>query len=295
MHRRILGVLAAAAVGAAALTAGASTASAAVSAVSAPAAAPVRQAPAKTAAVDFTGIVALSNCSGSLVRTPTAADSDPALVLTNGHCYEGGMPSAGQVITNRSSSRTFSLLNSSGSGTLGTLRATTVLYSTMTDTDVTLYKLNRSYASIQQSYRTPALQLSLSHPTAGASVRVVSGYWRKIYSCSIDGFAYRLKEGEWTFKDSIRYTPECNVIGGTSGSPLVDASTGKVVGANNTINEDGGRCTLNNPCEVDQSGNITVHPHIGYAQETYTLAACIAPGSVIDFNRAGCSVPRPSS
>ncbi|WP_149262733.1 serine protease [Actinomadura sp. K4S16] len=291
MHRRILGVLAAAAVGAAALTAGASTASAAAT-VSVAAAAPARPAPLK--AVDFTGIVALSNCSGSLVRTPTAADSDPALVLTNGHCYEGGMPSAGQVITNRPSSRTFKLLNSSGSGTLGTLRATTVLYSTMTDTDVTLYKLNRSYASIQQSYRTPALQLSLDHPTAGADVRVVSGYWRKIYSCAIDGFAYRVREGEWTWKDSIRYTPECDVIGGTSGSPLVDASTGKVVGANNTINEDGGRCTLNNPCEVDESGNITVHPHIGYAQETYILAACIGPGSVLDFNRPGCLVPRPT-
>ncbi|GAA2259939.1 serine protease [Actinomadura luteofluorescens] len=280
MHRRLLGVLAAAAVGAAALTAGAAPASAAP----APA--------AQVKAVDFTGIVALSNCSGSLVRTPTAADSDPALVLTNGHCYEGGMPSAGQVITNRASSRTFSLLNSSGSGTLGTLRANRVLYSTMTDTDVTLYRLSQSYAAIQQSYRTPALQLSLARPTAGADVRVVSGYWRRIYSCNIDGFAYRLKEGEWTFKDSIRYTSTCNVIGGTSGSPLVDASTGKVVGANNTINEDGGRCTLNNPCEVDQSGTVTVHPNIGYAQQTYPLAACIAPGSVIDFNRPGCTVPR---
>ncbi|MGI5418374.1 S1 family peptidase [Actinomadura luteofluorescens] len=284
MHRRLLGVLAAAAVGAAALTAGAAPASAAPAPAPAPA--------AQVKAVDFTGIVALSNCSGSLVRTPTAADSDPALVLTNGHCYEGGMPSAGQVITNRASSRTFSLLNSSGSGTLGTLRANRVLYSTMTDTDVTLYRLSQSYAAIQQSYRTPALQLSLTRPTAGADVRVVSGYWRRIYSCNIDGFAYRLKEGEWTFKDSIRYTSTCNVIGGTSGSPLVDASTGKVVGANNTINEDGGRCTLNNPCEVDQSGTVTVHPNIGYAQQTYTLAACIAPGSVIDFNRPGCTVPR---
>ncbi|GGT64144.1 S1 family peptidase [Actinomadura citrea] len=287
MHRRILGMLAAAAVGAAALTAGAAPASAA------PAAAPAR--PAQVKAVDFTGIVALSNCSGSLVRTPTAADSDPALVLTNGHCYEGGMPSAGQVITNRASSRTFSLLNPSGSGTLGTLRANRVLYATMTDTDVTLYRLNQSYAAIRQAYGTPALQLSISHPTAGADVRVVSGYWRRIYSCNIDGFAYRVKEGEWTWKDSIRYTPSCNVIGGTSGSPLVDASTGKVVGANNTINEDGGRCTLNNPCEVDQSGTVTVHPNIGYAQQTYILATCIAPGSVLDFNRPGCLVPRARS
>jgi len=277
VQRRILGVLAAACLGTATLTA--------------PSAAAAAPAPAR-AAVDYTGIVALSNCSGSLVRTPSAASSDPALVLTNGHCYEGGMPSAGQVITNRASSRSFTLLNPSGQGSLGTLRANRMLYATMTDTDVTLYRLNRSYASIQQAYGTTALELSLAHPTAGTDLRVVSGYWRRTYSCTLDGFAYRLRESSWTWKDSVRYTSSCDVIGGTSGSPVIDAASGKVIAVNNTINEDGGRCTLNNPCEVDEAGTITVRPHIGYAQETYILGACIAPGSVIDFNRPGCLVPR---
>lgn len=278
MTRRLLGIIAAVCLGTATLTAvGTSAASAA----------PV----SPRVAVDYTGIVALSNCSGSLVRAPGAADSDPALVLTNGHCYEGGMPSAGQVITDQPSSRTFSLLDPSGQGTLGTLRATTMLYSTMTDTDVTLYKLNTSYASIQQSYGTSALELSLDHPTAGTDLRVVSGYWRRTYSCSLDGFVYQLREDQWTWKDSVRYTSSCDVIGGTSGSPVIDAGSGKVIAVNNTINESGGRCTLDNPCEVDESGNITVHQNIGYAQETYILAACIAPGSVLDFTRPGCTVP----
>ncbi|HET6988105.1 MAG TPA: hypothetical protein VFI00_15880 [Kribbella sp.] len=39
---------------------------------------------------DFTGIAALSNCSASLVRYAQSASTDKALVLTNGHCYEGG-------------------------------------------------------------------------------------------------------------------------------------------------------------------------------------------------------------
>ncbi len=168
-------------------------------------------------------------------------------MLTNGHCYEGGMPSAGQVITNRASSRTFTLLNSSGQGSLGRLRASRLLYATMTDTDVSLYRLNTSYAAIERNYGTPALELSLDHPTAYADLRVVSGYWRRMYSCNLDGFAYRLREGEWTWKDSVRYTSSCDVIGGTSGSPVIDAASGKVIAVNNTINESGGRCTLNNP------------------------------------------------
>jgi V8-like Glu-specific endopeptidase len=278
MRRRLVGLIAAAFLGTATLTAaGASTASAAPA--------------SHKLTVDYTGIVALDNCSGSLIRVPGAADSDPALVLTNGHCYEGGMPDAGEVITNQPSSRTFTLLDSSGRGTLGTLHATTMLYATMTDTDVTLYKLNMSYASIQQTYGTPALELSLDHPTVGTDLRVVSGYWRRTYSCTLDGFAYRLREAQWTWKDSVRYTSSCDIIGGTSGSPVIDAATGKVIAVNNTINENGESCTLDNPCEVDESGNITVHPNIGYAQETYILGACIAPGSVLDFTRTGCTVP----
>ena len=276
MHRRILGVLAAAFLGAAAVTAGTATAHAA---------------PTK-AAVDFTGIVALSNCSGSLVRVPDAADTDPALVLSNGHCLETGMPGAGQVIRNQPSSRTFTLLDPSGQSSLGTLRATTMLYATMTDTDVSLYKLSSTYADIQRQYNTPALEMSLDRPAQGASLRVVSGYWKRMYSCSLDGFAYRVREGDWTWKDSLRYTPECDIIGGTSGSPVIDADSGKVIGANNTINESGQRCTLNNPCEVDESGNVTVRPNIGYAQQTYILAACVGPGSEIDLNRPGCDVPK---
>src|SRR5437870_3712256 len=94
--------------------------------------------------------------------------------------------------------------------------------------------------------------LSNGHPTAGSAIDVVSGYWKRVYSCTIDGFVYRLKEGSWTWKDSIRYTSACQTIGGTSGSPII--SGGKVVGVNNTGNEDGERCTENNPCGVAEAG-----------------------------------------
>ncbi|RKS79259.1 trypsin-like peptidase [Actinomadura pelletieri DSM 43383] len=291
MQRRIIGALAAAFLGAATLTAGTSSVALAAPAPG-PAPAPASAtAPRPVKAPNFTSIIALSNCSGSLVRVPGAADTDPALVLTNGHCIDGGMPSAGQVIKNQSSSRSFTLLNSSG-GNLGTLRATSLLYATMTDTDAALYKLSSTYADIQRQYSTPALEMVLSRPSSGGTLHVVSGYWKRIYTCRLDGFAYRIREANWTWKDSLRYTRECNVIGGTSGSPAIDDASGKVIGVNNTINESGGRCTMNNPCEVDEQGQVTVRRQIGYAQQTYTLANCIAPGTRLDMNRPGCTAPR---
>src|SRR6478609_9292438 len=133
-------------------------------------------APASAATVTFAGTVALSNCSGSLVRMPTSVDSDPGLILTNGHCLESGMPAAGQVITNQASTRGFTLLSATG-GSLGTVRANRVLYSTMTDTDVTLYRLSTSYATIKSRYGISPLTMSTAHPVAGSAIKVVSGYW----------------------------------------------------------------------------------------------------------------------
>ncbi|MFD9225195.1 serine protease [Streptomyces sp. NPDC060064] len=243
-------------------------------------------------AVDFAGTVALSNCSGSVVRMPASEPDDPALVLSNGHCIESGFPAAGEVIVDQPSSRSFGLLNSAGSR-VATLRASKIAYATMTDTDISLYQLTRTYAQIQSSYGIKALEINAAHPVQGTAIKVVSGYWKRIYSCNIDGFAYRLKEGEWTWKDSVRYTSSCNTIGGTSGSPVVDNATGKVVAVNNTGNEDGQRCTDNNPCEVDENGKVTVRPGINYGQETYGIVPCVGLDNKIDLGRPGCTLPKP--
>lgn len=251
------------------------------------------EAPTATiAAVDFAGTVALSNCSGSLVRFPNSLATDPALILSNGHCLEGGMPTAGQVLVDRSSRRTFSLLDSSG-GKVATLRANRMVYGTMTDTDVSIYQLNTTYSAIRNSYGISPLTVADTHPVAGTAIKVVSGYWKRIYSCNADAFVYQLKEGSWTFKDSLRYTSTCNTIGGTSGSPVVDATTGQVVAVNNTGNESGESCTLNNPCEVDQNGTVTVRQGINYAQQTYLIPGCFGVGNKLDLGKIGCALPKP--
>ncbi|MFF5754605.1 trypsin-like serine peptidase [Streptomyces longwoodensis] len=269
-------------------------------AVAAPSGAPADTAGAQRAraasptlqAVSFAGTVSLSNCSGSVVRFPASVDTDPALVLTNGHCLETGFPSPGQVITGQSSSRSFGLLNSAGTR-VGTLRANQVVYSTMTDTDVTIYRTTTTYASIRSTYGINALTVQDTHPVAGTAITVASGYWKRLYNCNIDGFVYRLKEGDWTWKDSVRYTSACNTIGGTSGSPVIDQSTGKVVAVNNTGNEDGERCTVNNPCEVDQNGTVTVRQGINYAEETYQIPACFTTGNRLNLSASGCTLPKP--
>ena len=124
-------------------------------------------------------------------------------------------------------------------------------------------------------------------------IEIVSGYWDRGYSCAIDAFIYNLKEGDWLFKDSVRYTDGCDTIGGTSGSPIIAKGTRSVIAINNTANEDGQRCTVNNPCEVNQEGTITVLKDKKYGQQTFNIYSCLSPDFGIDLTRAGCVLAKP--
>ncbi|MBW8482845.1 S1 family peptidase [Actinomadura parmotrematis] len=241
----------------------------------------------------FAGTVALDNCSGALVRGPHAADGDAALVLTNGHCLEGGMPPAGAVVADRPSARAFRLLDAAGTRTVATLRATRLVYATMTGTDVALYRLGVSYGAVRHRYGIAALPLAVRPPSAGTAIRIASGYWRKAYRCRIDGIVHRLREGEWTWSNAIRYGPACATVHGTSGAPIVDEATGEVVGVNNTGNDDGERCTLNNPCEVDERGAVTVRRGVNYGEQTAPLARCLGGDGAVVPGR-GCALPAPA-
>ncbi|MFC4108170.1 putative Ig domain-containing protein [Micromonospora zhanjiangensis] len=278
MFRRIASTLGALVLGAAAISGPAGSAAAAP--------APTLQ------AATLTATIALNNCSAALVRYPTSVDTDRALMLTNGHCYEGGMPGAGVVLQNRSSTRSGTLLNSSG-GSLGTLRADTLLYATMTNTDVALYRLTTTFGAVRSSYGVDALTISDTHPVDASSMFIPSSYWKQIWNCSINGFVPTLREDAWTFHDSIRYSSGCNTTHGTSGSPIVDLNSGKVVGINNTGNDNGQMCTLNNPCEVDADGTTHAYQGQSYGQQVYWFTTCLNSANTIDLSIAGCLLTRP--
>lgn len=286
MKRPLVGTLAATLFAAVAVTGAAATPAAAAEPQ------PAKSVKPAAAAPDFAGTVALSNCSGSLVRMPDSKASDPGLVLSNGHCLEEGMPEPGKVVLDQPSKRSFSLLDASG-GEAGKLTSTKISYATMTDTDVSLYEVDATYEEIKTDTGIDPLDVEAAHPTQGNAITVVSGYWKETYSCSIDGFVHELREDGWTMKDSVRYTPECDTKGGTSGSPIVDDASGKVVGVNNTRNENGEECTLNNPCEVDENGKVTVNEGTAYGQQTHTLTSCMAAGNKVDLSLPDCKLPKP--
>ena len=245
---------------------------------------------------DFEGIVKLSNCSGSLIRFSGQPMTSKALVLTNGHCYSsgpfGGMLKPGEVVINTPVKRAMKIFDKQMK--LSSIMTTRVVYAAMTDTDITIYELNQTYQDIQSKFNIQSFNLDTIRPSIGTDIEIVSGYWSRGYSCGIDTFIYNLKEGDWLFKDSVRYTDGCNTIGGTSGSPILSKGTRSVIAINNTWNEDGEHCTVNNPCEVSKDGTISVLKDKRYGQQTYNIYSCLSLDFNIDLNRSGCALAKPA-
>jgi len=242
------------------------------------------------AAPNFSGTVALDNCSGSIVRWKSSEDSDKAMVLSNGHCYD--FMGAREAVVNKPYVRGVDLLNSDGS-VAGTVQTVTLLYATMWQTDVSLYQLSQTYTELQNKYGVPSFTIADTKPSPkDQPIQVLSGYWRVAYHCKLNGFAYRLHEDVWDWNNSLRYSDGgCQVIGGTSGSPVLNSKRVQI-GINNTINESGGRCTFDNPCEENRKGKITVHIHRGYGQQTWVFYTCL-DGIQLDLDKAGCKLPKP--
>lgn len=242
------------------------------------------------AGYDFEGIVALSGCSGSLVQFEGQPDTDKAYVLTNGHCYEGGWPAPGTAYHNRSSRVTFTLLRPDGRDA-GKIRATKAVYVTMTGTDVALYRVNETYDQIKSRFNIRPLTMSPEHPALHQKLDIISGYWRRGYTCSIDKFVHILREAAWDNADSIRFSsPGCETIGGTSGSPITAHGTRVVIGINNTGNENGARCTESNPCEIDENGNVSYKRGWNYGQQTFWFYSCLTANFEIDLEIPGCQL-----
>jgi hypothetical protein len=236
------------------------------------------------------GAVQFGGCSGSVVRTAAARPADPALLLTNGHCVEGTRPAPGAALVDQPATQPVTITDREGYEKVQT-STTRLVYATMTDTDVALYRLDRTYADLAAA-GAKVFDLTETAARAGDPVDLLSGAWGRRWSCAVDAVVTRLGEGGYETRDAPRYTDGCDPGHGASGSPLIAPDGRTVVGVHSTSNDNGESCTENNPCELDSSGNVTVREGAHYGQQVAGVAACLAPGSLLDLSRPGCTLPR---
>jgi hypothetical protein len=237
--------------------------------------------PRFAAGPELSGMISMG-CSGAVIRFRDDP-SDQALVLTNGHCV--GFPDPGRIFEDRPYDRALSIHARDGSR--HRFRTTRIVYATMTGTDVGIVAINATYGQLA-ALGIDSYQIAPDGAVVGEEVKLISGYFSTVTACDVEGVVYELREAGWVMHGSYKY--RCNAIPGTSGSPLIASASGLIAGVNNTGNEDGRRCTMNNPCEVDEEGNIVVVQGMNYGQRTDLILTCVDEAGRFDLDLPGCGL-----
>ena len=240
----------------------------------------------------FAGTARLPGCSGAVVRLAGSVPEDKAIVLTNGHCVRFPFLGARETLVDRKAFARIELLDGPGDVAV-TVRGVRLVYATMYRTDLAIYRLRESYADLAAAGVTP-LALAGQGPSRGDRIRIPSGYWVEQRACATTGTVHRLHERVWDWWRSIRLPAldGCAIRGGYSGSPIVDRSTGEVVGIANT-GYVGGRACIDSACEENQRGVVRMKRHMNYGQQTWWLTTCIGPDRSFDLDVPGCKLARP--
>lgn len=247
------------------------------------------------AGFDFEGIVKLSNCSGSFIKLEGAPETNKGLIMTNGHCSDlpgGRFLAAGEVLTDKAVKRTVGIYDKNMK--LNRVQTTKFVYATMTKTDMAIYELALSYKEIKDQFGIEPLTLGKTKPVIPTEVQIISGYWDKGYDCTLEENIFKIKEDVYVWENSIRYNEHCDTIHGTSGSPIIERNTRNVIAINNTGNDDGQKCTMNNPCEINAAGEIKVRQGFSYGQQTYEVYSCLDKNFNISLTKAGCKLLKPT-
>lgn len=65
-----------------------------------------------------------------------------------------------------------------------------------------------------------------------------------------------------------------------------------VVAINNTGNESGRQCTVSNPCEIDENGDLHYEKGLNYAQQISWVYSCRNQNNSLDVQVEGCLLPK---
>ncbi|MBI3504981.1 MAG: trypsin-like peptidase domain-containing protein [Proteobacteria bacterium] len=215
----------------------------------------------------MSGMASLS-CSGAVVRWGQAAQAK-AVLLTNAHCYDMMRPNT--YVAGKAYRRNIALF-ARGNRRVSAA-ATKVLYATLTDTDLALFELDKTYAELERA-QVDFYEIDPAPARAGEGIVLASGFFRSVQRCGVESIVHRIRESSWEWKDSYKLD-SCRAQHGMSGSPILSALTGRIVGVINTGNDNGGRCSFNNPCEVDEAGNVVVLRGKAYGQRVDHVMTCL--------------------
>lgn len=258
----------------------------------------------------FNGLVRFDKiCSTSIIRFHQSLKTDKALMLANAHCirihpelFPDHLKSAAQTVDDQKVGAFLvnfdiknnwvydvELVNYKKNITYKT-KAKHVLYATHTLTDLALFELSETFAELETK---GILSLTLSERPAKVNEKIVivSALFDHQFVCSVDGIVPVILTNRTYFRNAVRYSKECAVYKGTSGSPVISLKTGEVVAINSFRNEPSDKnCIDAGICEVDGADVHVGKIKSGYGMEVHQIYSCLDENRKINLNKPGCKL-----
>jgi hypothetical protein len=236
------------------------------------------------------------HCTAVLVdtRSVDAPADAPAYVLTSGHCAyphkqsdlsAAPLPMRGHIEFNF-------FRDTAAQRKVHQLKR--LHWSSQRGRDLAIIELQTPLQQLIDEGVTP-LALAAVTPPQGVELLSVSapltssGYTLRVSSCPMEGLR-DVVEHPYVWRNNLR-TACTDVLPGSSGSPLIEAERGTIVGIMGTTTRGAvaqTRCATDSPCEVE-NGAITWHPEKNYATRVDGLGACFAAG-VLDTGLEQCDL-----
>lgn len=248
--------------------------------------------------------VSVNGCSGALFKMDGRKDSQKALVITNGHCvrlkalrqdatdYPGACETIfdirGEAVTNS----TTVLLHGAKGSFEG--RAERLIFATMNGTDISIFELRESYATLAQRYGMSSLRLDPRPLADGDRVSVHAPVFNRTQSCTING-RVDLAEGPYRTHNALRLSSECAIYNGFSGAPIIREDGHTFAGLANTHHDaeaQGPLCGFGKTCEVNRTtGELRAPAHDqSYGVAIDPLYTCFdGDAGEFDFRKDGCA------
>ncbi len=203
------------------------------------------------------------DCGGSYFKLEGQPSNHKAMYISAGHCFQ---------VTDEGKYYYDPDPNAVGN-----------IYSTMTKLDVSINRSAKTIAEIEAEGKTVYV---LSQKPMGLG----ESFYFSNQTCLLQDIVHSLREGQWTWFGSYKYDPSCEREHGMSGMPLISTVSNQIVGVHNTGHDGEEDCIENNPCEVDESGNVRGFPGNGYGQPTHSLYQCFNDKYEFDLGLETCEL-----
>ncbi|WP_241766483.1 trypsin-like serine peptidase [Pseudomonas avellanae] len=169
-----------------------------------------------------------------------------------------------------------------------------IKWSSLRGTDLALLELDTTLSRLLKDGIKP-MALAQEMPDIGMDILSVSapitatGYTLRVSACKLESVVNIVEHPySWNANQSNRCE---DVLPGSSGSPLVNRYTNRIIGIMGTTTRgatEQSRCFTDSPCEVND-GQASWHADTNYASPVDALPACFVDG-VFDIARPACTL-----